>query len=57
MKKYQIKLNDLEQRGGVERLKRDGFNREDISKALYKATDGAPSEVREKILSQLHNKG
>lgn len=56
MKKYQIKLSDLEKQGGVERLKRDGFNREDISKALYKATDGADQRVREKIMNQLHAK-
>lgn len=56
MKKYQIKLSDLEKHGGVERLKRDGFNREDISKALYKHTDGADQRVREHIMSKLHDK-
>lgn len=56
MAKYQIKLNDLEKQGGVERLKRDGFTREDISKALYKETDKADQRVRESIMSKLHDK-
>lgn len=56
MAKYTIKLNDLEKQGGVERLVRDGFKREDISKALYRETDGARDETRQKIMSQLHDK-
>lgn len=57
MKKYNIKLNDLEKQGGIDRLKRDGFNREDISKALYKETEGASQRTREEIMSRLHDKG
>jgi hypothetical protein len=56
MTKYKIKLNDLEQKGGVDRLKRDGFTREDISKAMYKETSGADQRVRENIMSKLHDK-
>jgi len=55
-KKYTLKLNDLEKKGGVERLMRDGFTRQDISQTLYKATEGASSRERESIMSQLHDK-
>ncbi len=57
MTKYKLKLNDLEKQGGVERLKRDGFTREDISKTLYKETSGADQRVRESIMSKLFDKG
>lgn len=57
MKKYKISMNDLERHGGIDKLKRDGFNREDISKALYKHTDGASQRVRENLMSKLHDKG
>ncbi len=57
MSKYKISLNDLERHGGIEKLKRDGFTREDISKSLYRETNGADQRTRENIMSKLHDKG
>ena len=55
MPKYQIKPHHLEDKGGCERLKRDGFTREQISKALYKITDGAKQQERTKIMDNLYH--
>ena len=56
-KDYKITLNDLDKKGGIERLRRDGFNNEDIHRALYKETDGATQRERERILNKLHERG
>jgi hypothetical protein len=54
MTKYRLTLNDLERKGGIERLQRDGFTREQISKTLYKETDGASQDFRTKVMTDLH---
>jgi hypothetical protein len=54
--KYQISMRDLEQRGGIHKLSRDGHSKEAIHKALYKHTDGAHHQVREKIISSLYDR-
>ena len=53
MPKYQINPSHLEDKGGAERLKRDGFTRADISQALYKHTEGASQQKRNEIMSNL----
>lgn len=55
MPKYQIKPHHLEDKGGCERLRHDGFTREQISKAMYKLTDGASQEYRTKLMDNLHH--
>jgi hypothetical protein len=56
MKKYKISINDIERKGGVAKLERDGFKREDIMKSMYKATDGADTTTRRKLVQKLFNR-
>jgi hypothetical protein len=54
--KYKININHLEQRRGIERLQRDGFSREQISKSMYKATEGMPQAQRTELMSKLFDR-
>ncbi len=55
--RYKITIKDLETRGGVAKLERDGFKREQIISEMYKHTEGASTREREKIVSNLYNRG
>ncbi len=60
--KYKIQPHHIEERGGIERLRHDGFTREDISKAMYKHTEGIhdkpniAKERRTAIMDKLHER-
>lgn len=54
--KYKITMNDLLSQGGIKKLERDGFKREDIMKTMYKHTDGATQQYREKLVSNLYDR-
>jgi DNA-binding transcriptional MerR regulator len=54
--KYRIQPSHLEERHGIARLERDGFSREDISKALYKHTEGSNQQNRTEIMKKLHDR-
>ena len=54
--KYQISMRDLEQQGGIHKLSRDGHSKEAIHRALYKHTQGANHQVREKLISALYDR-
>lgn len=54
--KYKITIKDLETRGAVAKLERDGFNREKIISEMYKHTAGASTQERERIVSNLYNR-
>lgn len=54
--KYIIQPHHLEERHGIARLERDGFKREDISKALYKHTEGSSQQHRTEIMKRLHDR-
>jgi hypothetical protein len=47
----------LEERGGIDRLRRDGFTREQITKSMYKLTDGAHQDYRTDLMSKVFDKG
>lgn len=53
MTKYTLKINDIDRPGNIEKLQRDGFTREMISKAMYRETAGASVAERRKIMSSL----
>ena len=57
MPKYTPTLKDFEQPGGCAKLERDGFSREQIHKSMYKLTDGATTEYRNKLMSNLYDRG
>lgn len=54
--KYKIKLSDLEKRGEINKLERDGFKREKIISEMYKLTDGASTEYRTRIVNNLYDR-
>jgi len=54
--KYKITANHLQEKGGVEKLLRDGATRETISKALYRELNGSSQKQKQDTLSQLYDK-
>ena len=56
MPKYKINATILSQKGEIAKLERDGHTRSDISKAMYRITDGATVEQRRKIVSDLYER-
>ena len=56
MPKYKISIRDLETRGAVAKLERDGHNRHTIHDALYKLTKGATTEQRQELVSKLFDR-
>lgn len=55
--KYKITMRDLETRGGIAKLERDGHTKESIMKTMYKHTEGANQRDRENIVSKLYDRG
>ena len=56
MPRYQISLSDLQRQGGIAKLQRDGFNKEQIFKSMYKQTQGASTEQRQELVSKLFDR-
>lgn len=56
VRKYRLTSSLLSTSGGVNKLIRDGFTREDISKALYAEGATNPAE-RRAIIDKLHTGG
>jgi hypothetical protein len=56
MSNYKPTLRDFEQPGGVAKLERDGFNKEQIHKTMYKLTDGASTQYRTKLMENLYKR-
>ena len=55
--KYKITESMLDTRHGISRLEKDGFKREDISKALYAHGAGTISrDARANIMQKLHDR-
>ena len=56
MTKYKITEQHLDTKHGIAKLERDGFKREDISKALYAHTPGCNKDERAKLMKILHDR-
>ena len=56
MPKYKLSYNDLTQQGSIHKLERDGFSREQITKQMYKVTDGATPAERRKMYQQMYDR-
>lgn len=54
--KYKLTMNDIDRKGNIEKLKRDGFNNEAIHKAMYRETSGATQREREIIMNKLYDR-
>ena len=46
----------LEQPGEIKKLERDGFNREAVVQAMYKATDGMSTQQRTDMMNRLYDR-
>lgn len=56
MTKYKPTLKDYETPGGIDKLERDGFSREQIIDRMYKLTDGASDQYRNKLCNNLYDR-
>ncbi len=54
--KYEIKPCHIEEKHGIAKLERDGFTKEQISKSMYKLTEGACQDTRTEIMSRLYDR-
>lgn len=55
--KYKITPQDLESRGNIAKLERDGFTKDIIHKQMYKITDGMNTQQRTAMMSKLYERG
>lgn len=53
MKKYKINMRQLEEKGGCDRLLRDGFSKLDINRAITRETHGCNAKIRDNIMGNL----
>ena len=56
MTKYKITANDLDVKGGVERLEAMGHTRESIHKAMFHHTDGISNTERTELMGKLYKR-
>ena len=54
--KYKITANDLDQKGGVERLEAMGHDRVSIHEAMFKHTDGISNTQRTELVKNLYKR-
>jgi hypothetical protein len=54
--KYRITEQHLSEKHGIARLERDGFSREQISKAMYSHTPGCNQTDRAAIMKNLFDR-
>ncbi len=56
MSKYKITEHHLSEKHGIARLERDGFKRQDISRALYANAGKISADESRKIMKNLHDR-
>lgn len=56
MKKSKIRISDFESQGGIKKLEAEGHRREEISKAMYKLTDGMSSTERRHVIGKFYDR-
>lgn len=54
--KYKITANDLDMKGGVERLEAMGHDRHTIHDAMFRHTDGISNNDRTKLMKRLYER-
>lgn len=54
--KYKITEHHLDTKAGIARLERDGFKREQISKAMYAHSPGASADQMRKLTKKLYDR-
>lgn len=54
--KYRITERHLSDKHGIARLERDGFTREQISKAMYSHTPGCSTAERRELVKNLYDR-
>jgi hypothetical protein len=58
MSNPKYKLNDsiLDTAGGIAKLERDGFTRDQIHRQMYQVTEGASTRERTEIMKKLYDR-
>jgi hypothetical protein len=54
--KYKITANDLDEKGGVERLEAMGHDRHSIHDAMFNITDGISNSDRTRLMKNLYTR-
>ncbi len=54
--KYKITANDLDQKGGIERLEALGHDRHSVHDAMFSITDGISNNDRTKLMKRLYER-
>jgi hypothetical protein len=54
--KYKITANDLDEKGGIERLEAMGHDRVSIHQAMFKITDGISNNDRTALMKNLYTR-
>lgn len=54
--KYRINERHLSDKHGIARLERDGFSRDQISKAVYANTPGCTTQERRELVKNLFDR-
>ena len=54
--KYKITERELSTQHGIAKLTRDGFKKEDLSKAMYNLTPGVSQTERTAIMKKLYDR-
>ena len=54
--KYKITANDLDEKGGIERLEAMGHDRVSIHDAMFKITDGISNQGRTELMTKLYKR-
>lgn len=54
--KYKLTIAHIDKASNIHKLERDGFTREQITKVMYKETEGASRQERTQIISKLYDR-
>lgn len=54
--KYKITEQILDTKGGIAKLEKDGFTRQDIHNQMYKVTHGASTNDRRELMQKLYKR-
>jgi len=54
--KYKLKLSDIERNGGIAKLDRDGFTKQQVMQTVHREMRGATRDEKAKVVEKLYNR-
>lgn len=55
-RKYRLTESHFDKRGNAYKLEGDGYSRQEITNAFYKATDGAPLKEQKRLYEKFYDR-